>query len=82
MGNFLKKQCCPVDVETRKFEPCRVSRGLAPAAFFVAPPAVFGADDIIYLSNYEKGCIDAALRAHNEDKLIEIEESMGVIVNV
>jgi hypothetical protein len=75
MGNFLKKQCCPVDVETRKFEPCRVSRGLAPAA-------VFGVDDIIYLSNYEKGCVDAALRAHNEDKLIEIEESMGVIVNV
>jgi len=75
MGNFLKKQCCPVDVETRKFEPCRVSRGLAPAA-------VFRVDDIIYLSNYEKGCIDAALRAHNEDKLIEIEESMGVIVNV
>jgi hypothetical protein len=42
----------------------------------------FRVDDIIYLSNYEKGCIDAALRAHNEDKLIEIEESMGGIVNV
>lgn len=106
MGNLLRKYCCPIDVETRTFVPCRTNAGpmspisrmhfdelhkiLAPvldvADNFSArvvlppppPPLDLHENDLIYLTEYEAGCIEAD-RAFEND--LEIYES-GIIVNV
>lgn len=106
MGNFLRKHCCPVEVENRKFMPCR-----KPAARGTGSPLLTdlltdfeeyhnaigsthgfssawyrGTDgDIIDLNKYEKGCIDATIRAYNADNLMEDEINNlipGLILNV
>ena len=116
MGNFLRKHCCPVEVENRKFMPCRKTAargtGLLPSAreavTDLLPSAREAVTDfeeyhnaigsthcfssawyrgtgIIDLNEYEKGCIDAAIRAYNADNLMEDEINHlipGLIVNV
>ena len=109
MGNFLRKHCCPVEVENQKFMPCRKTSAcgtgcLRPAKrsslltdfeeYHNAIGSTYGFSsawysggpgDIIDLNEYEKGCIDAAIRAYNADNLMEDEINHlipGLIVNV
>lgn len=94
MGNLLRKYCCPIDVETRTFVPCRTNAGpMSPISRMhfdelhkiLAPPLDLHDNDLIYLTEYEAGCIEAAIRAHKADRAfendLEIHES-GIIVNV